>query len=63
MFEVFFMNSFKLFDFKRKLEAFSSVEDFFELHNIVTEDKKDENRVENSNFLTNRKSLNEFYVL
>ncbi|MDO5971826.1 hypothetical protein Q4Q35_18645 [Flavivirga aquimarina] len=47
------MNSFKLFGFKRKLEVFSSVEGFFELHSRVTEGKKDKNRVENNNFLAN----------
>ena len=34
------MNSFRLFEFKRKLEVFSSVEDFFELHSWATEEKK-----------------------
>ncbi len=47
------MNSFKLFGFKRKLEVFSFVEDFFKLHSSATEGKKDKNRAENSNFLAN----------
>ena len=41
------MNSFKLFEFKRKLEFFSFVEDFFELHSRATEVKKDKNRKKN----------------
>jgi hypothetical protein len=45
------LNSFKLFEFKRKLKDFNSVEDFFELHNSVMERKKGKNRVGNSNFL------------
>ncbi len=49
------MNSFKLFGFKRKLEVFSSVEGFFELHSSATEGKKDKNRAKNSNFLANQK--------
>lgn len=47
------MNSFKLFGFKRKLEVFSSIKSFFELHSIATEQKKDKNRAKNSNFLAN----------
>ena len=47
------MNSFRVFGFKRKLEVFSSVEDFFELHSRATEGKKDKSRVESSNFLAN----------
>ncbi|MDO5977283.1 hypothetical protein [Flavivirga spongiicola] len=47
------MNSFRLFGFKRKLEIFVSVEDFFELHSRATEGKKDKNRVKNNNFLAN----------
>ncbi|WP_303318366.1 hypothetical protein Q4Q34_10305 [Flavivirga abyssicola] len=47
------MNSFSLFGFKRKLEVFASVEDFFELHSRATGGKKDKNRAENSNFLAN----------
>lgn len=50
------MNSFKLFGFKRKLEVLSPIEHFFEFHSSVTERKK----AENSNFLANKKSLNEF---
>ncbi|WP_337992825.1 GIY-YIG nuclease family protein [Flavivirga sp. 57AJ16] len=49
----FLMNSFRLFGFKRKLEVFGSVEDFFELHSRATEEKKDKSRVENSHFLAN----------
>ncbi len=47
------LNSFKLFGFKRKLEGFSSVEGFFELHSRATEGKKYKNWAENSNFLAN----------
>ncbi|QMU65605.1 MAG: hypothetical protein GKR88_15830 [Flavobacteriaceae bacterium] len=47
------MNSFKLFEFKRKLEVFRTVESFFELHSSATERKKDKNREENNNFLAN----------
>ncbi|WP_170179701.1 hypothetical protein [Flavivirga rizhaonensis] len=47
------LNSFRLFGFKRKLEVFAYVEDFFELHSRATEGKKDKNRAENSNFLAN----------
>lgn len=56
------MNSFKLFGFKRKLDIFYADEDFFELHSIATERKKDKNSVKKSNFLANRKSVNEFNV-
>lgn len=47
------MNSFKLFRFKRKLKLFSYVENFFELHSIATERKKDKNRAKKNNFLAN----------
>ena len=36
----FLLNSFKFFEFKRKLEVFSFVEDFFKLHSWATEEKK-----------------------
>ncbi|QMU63044.1 MAG: hypothetical protein GKR88_01330 [Flavobacteriaceae bacterium] len=36
----FILNSFRPFGFKRKLEVFSSVEGFFELHSSTTEGKK-----------------------
>ncbi|GAA3586955.1 hypothetical protein GCM10022396_00190 [Flavivirga amylovorans] len=49
----FIVNSFRLLGFKRKLEVFAYVEDFFELHSRATEGKKDENRAENSHFLAN----------
>lgn len=35
------MKSFIFFGFKRKLEIFSSVKDFFELNSSVTEGEKD----------------------
>ncbi|MDO5986977.1 hypothetical protein Q4Q39_06105 [Flavivirga amylovorans] len=47
------MNSFRLFGFKRKLEVFDYVEDFFSLHSRATQGKKDKNRAENSHFLAN----------
>ncbi|HEX9599909.1 MAG TPA: hypothetical protein VF985_00330 [Mariniflexile sp.] len=47
------MNSFKVFEIKRKLGGFSSVEGFFELHSSATEGKKGKNRAEISNFLAN----------
>ncbi|MDO5987566.1 hypothetical protein Q4Q39_09170 [Flavivirga amylovorans] len=47
------LNSFRLFGFKRKLEVFAYVEDFFELHSRATEGKKDKNSAENSHFLAN----------
>ncbi|QMU66311.1 MAG: hypothetical protein GKR88_19825 [Flavobacteriaceae bacterium] len=47
------MNSFTLFGCKRKLEVFSSVEGFFELHSSTTEGEKDKNGAENSHFLAN----------
>ena len=47
------MNSFRLFEFKRKLEVFSSVEGFFEFHSRATEGKKGKNRAENNHFLAN----------
>ncbi len=34
------LNSFKLFGFKRKLEVFSAVEGFFELHSRARKEKK-----------------------
>lgn len=37
---VILLNSSLLFRFKRKLEVFISVEDFFELHSLATEVKK-----------------------
>jgi len=49
-----------LFRFKRKLEVFSVVEGFFELHSSVTEREKDKNRAENSNFLANEKNIKHF---
>ncbi|MDO5988851.1 hypothetical protein Q4Q39_15680 [Flavivirga amylovorans] len=39
------MNSFRLFGFKRKLEVFAYVEDFFELHSRATEGKKTELKI------------------
>ena len=54
------MNSFKLFEFKRKLKIFSSIEGFFESHSRATRGRKDKNRDEKTNFLANCKSLNEF---
>jgi hypothetical protein len=45
------LNIFKHFEVKRKLEVFSSIEIFFEFHSSDTEEKKDEERAENSNFL------------
>ncbi|MFI0427921.1 hypothetical protein [Mariniflexile sp. HMF6888] len=47
------MNSLKVFEFKRKLGDFSSVEGFFELHSSATEGRKGKNRTEISNFLAN----------
>ncbi len=54
------MNSFRPFGCKRKLEVFDSIEGFFELYSRGKEGKKGKNRVKNSNFLANLKSLNEF---
>ena len=54
------MNSFRLFEFKRNLEVFNTVEGFFELHSRAMERKKDKNSAENNDFLANSKSLNEF---
>lgn len=50
------MSSFKLFGFKRKLEVFCFLENFFELHNSATEGKE-QNRVENSIFFSNLKKF------
>ncbi|WP_303283161.1 hypothetical protein [Flavivirga amylovorans] len=36
----FILNSFRLFGFKRNLEVFDYVEEFFELHSRATEGKK-----------------------
>jgi hypothetical protein len=47
------LNSFKVFEIKRKLGGFSSVEGFFELHSSATEGRKGKNRAEISNFLAN----------
>jgi len=47
------LNSFKLFGLKRKLDIFCPVEDFFELHSIVTEGEKDKKWVKKGNFLAN----------
>ena len=53
-------NSFEFFEFNRKLEILSFVEDFFDLHSLGYGGKKDKNRVKNHSFLANWRSLNEF---
>jgi len=47
------VNSFKLFEFKRKLKIFSFVEGFFESHSRAIGGKKDKNKAEKINFLAN----------
>ncbi|MDO5989420.1 hypothetical protein Q4Q39_18600 [Flavivirga amylovorans] len=44
------MNSFRLFGFKRKLEVFDYVEDFFELHSRATQGKKDKTELKTAIF-------------
>ena len=59
---IYIMNSFKLFGFKRKLDVFSFVEDYFEFHSRATEGEKGKIRPKKNNFLANPKSLNEFNI-
>jgi len=49
----YWVNSFKLFGLKRKLDIFCPIEDFFELHSRATEGKKGKKRVKKGNFLAN----------
>ncbi len=56
------MDSFRFFGLKRKLGIFCTVEGFFELHSKATEEEKDKECAKKSNFIANRKSLNEFNI-
>ncbi len=57
----YFMNSFKLFELKRKLGVFCPVKGFFSFHSRATEGKKDKKWAKSNIFLANWKSLNEFH--
>ncbi len=44
------MNSFRLLGFRRKLEVFSAVDGFFELHSRAMERKTDKDSAEKNDF-------------